>query len=179
MKIETIQVGELKTNCYLIIVNDKCIIVDPGSDFEIIKNKIKQLKLTPIAIFITHYHFDHIGSLNECIKEYNIKVFDYQSYIDDKTEFQIDDLKFYIIAFPGHKNDLVAFYFKDYKIMFIGDFVFKNDIGRCDLAYGNFTEMLNSIKKLKQYPVDITLYPGHGEITYLKDEIKNNQYFKN
>ena len=61
--------------------------------------------------------------------------------------------------------------------MFVGDFVFKGTIGRCDLEGGDYNQMKESIKKLKTYPKDTILYPGHGDETTLEDEIKYNPYF--
>lgn len=177
MKIETIKVGDLETNCYLIINNNKCIIVDPGDDKDKIIKKIETLGLTPIAIFITHYHFDHIGALNDVKNKYNIEVYDYKKYESDNKLYKIDNFNFKIIDTKGHKEDLVTFYFPNENIMFVGDFIFKGDIGRCDLEGGNFSEMLESIRKIKKYPKDIIIYPGHGETTTLNDEIKYNIYF--
>ena len=62
--------------------------------------------------------------------------------------------------------------------MFVGDFIFKGTIGRCDLEGGNFNEMLQSLKKIKKYEKVITLYPGHGDKTTIKEELENNSYFK-
>ena len=177
MKIETIKVGSLETNCYLIINNDKCIIVDPGDDKDKIIDKIESLNLTPIAIFITHYHFDHIGALNDIKNKYNIKVYDYKNYESDDKLYKVEDFNFKIIDTKGHKEDLVTFYFPNENVMFVGDFIFKGDIGRCDLEGGNFYEMLESIEKIKTYPKDTIIYPGHEEPTTLNDEIKYNTYF--
>ena len=179
MHIEIVKVGYLETNCYLIIKNNKCIIVDPGDEFEKIKKKIEELGLVVKAIFITHHHFDHIGVLDECINKYNVKVYDYNNYTSDDKLFTVDDFKFYMIKTIGHKEDLITYYFKDENIMFVGDFIFKNDIGRCDLDGGNFKYMLKSIKKIKTYPLNTKIYPGHGADTTLENEIINNKYFKN
>ena len=178
MRIETIQVGNLETNCYLIIKNKDCIIVDPGNEFQKIHNLIQSLELTPIAIFITHYHFDHIGALTECKNKYNIKLYDYMDYEGDNKVYKIKDFEFNIISTKGHKEDSVSYYFPNEKKMFVGDFIFKNTVGRCDLPGGDFNIMLENIKKIKTYPLDITIYPGHGIITDLKTEIENNKYFK-
>ena len=61
--------------------------------------------------------------------------------------------------------------------MFTGDFVFKNTIGRTDLETGNMKEMEESIEKIKKYPKATKLYPGHGELTTIEEEIKNNPFF--
>ena len=178
MKIETIKVGYLKTNCYLIIKNQKCIIVDPGDEFEKIKNKIDTLKLNPIKVLITHHHFDHVGALDDIMKSYKIDMIDFNNYKNDNEIIEIEDFKFKMIYTPGHKSDLITYYFFDENKMFCGDFIFKNDIGRFDLDTGNKEEMLESIKKIKNYPKNTIIYPGHGDITDLNYEINNNIYFK-
>lgn len=178
MNIKTIKVGSLETNCYLIIKDNKCIIVDPGDEFGKIGSIIKNLELTPILIFVTHYHFDHIGALKECVDKYNVKVYDYKDYESDDKKYINNNFEFKIICTKGHKEDSVTYYFPNEKIMFVGDFIFKNTVGRCDLDDGDFNIMLESIKKIKTYPNDITIYPGHDEITNLKNEIENNEYFK-
>ena len=58
--------------------------------------------------------------------------------------------------------------------MFTGDFLFHNTIGRCDLKESNPQEMVKSIEKIKKYPEDITIYPGHGSNSTLKEEFANN-----
>ena len=63
--------------------------------------------------------------------------------------------------------------------MFTGDFIFKDNIGRCDLPGGDINEMYASIKKIKLYDSDIDIYPGHGDKTTLGYEIRNNIYFLN
>ena len=56
--------------------------------------------------------------------------------------------------------------------MFVGDFIFKDGIGRTDLG-GNYSDLLNSIGKISKYNKDITIYPGHGDITKLGRELDN------
>ena len=61
--------------------------------------------------------------------------------------------------------------------MFTGDFLFYRTIGRCDLPESNYDEMLKSIDKIKKYPGDIKIYPGHGSSSVLEEEFKYNPYF--
>ena len=75
MLVEKIVVGELKENCYLLIIKDKCIIVDPGAEAAKIENKIDDLNLKVCAILITHAHYDHIGALDSLEKKYNVKIY--------------------------------------------------------------------------------------------------------
>ena len=67
------------------------------------------------------------------------------------------DFSFQVIYTPGHSKDSISFYFKEEKLMFVGDFVFKESIGRCDLPGGSEEEMQESLSKIKGYPVDVTL----------------------
>lgn len=167
MKIKTIKVGYLETNCYILIKGNNALIIDPGDEYSKIKKKIENLNVQ--AILLTHHHFDHIGALKFFN---NIKIIDYNT-----EENKIGDFKFEIIKTPGHTSDSITYYFKEEKIMFVGDFVFEGSIGRTDLDTGNYKEMKKSIEKLKTYPTDTKLYPGHGNNTTLEKEIKNNPFF--
>ena len=62
--------------------------------------------------------------------------------------------------------------------MFIGDFIFKESIGRTDLPGGDASEMKESIQKILTYSEEVKLYPGHYESTTLKEENEKNRYLK-
>lgn len=160
MEIETIEVGELATNCYLVTINNKTLIIDPGDDFTLIKKHLTNKNL--VGCLVTHFHPDHIGALEEILSTYSIEV-----NADFTKEF-----KYEVIEFPGHTFDSKAFYFKKDNTMFIGDFIFKDGIGRTDLG-GNNKDMIDSLNKLKLYPDNTILYPGHGEKTQLGIEKSN------
>jgi len=168
MNIEKIEVGYLKTNCYIISKGNDCLIIDPGDEFEKIISKIGNLNV--IGIIITHYHFDHIGALDKIKEKYSVPVFDYNL---EEKEYKIKDFIFDIIYTKGHHNTCITIYFKDEKVMFTGDFLFKESIGRTDLG-GNEIDMNNSLNKIKNYPKDITIYPGHGLSSNLGYEFINN-----
>ena len=172
MKVTKIITGSLEENCYVLINNNDCIVVDPGDDFPLIKEVIKDYNL--LAVLITHHHFDHVGALKDLLNYKEVKVYDYKQ---EEQEYHIDKFKFEIIKTPGHTSDSVTYYFKNEKIMFVGDFVFKETIGRTDLPTGNDIEMFQSINKLKAYDKTITLYPGHGEETTIEHELEINYYF--
>ena len=164
MKIDRVVVGPLETNCYIISIDNKCLVIDPGDEYERIKSAIGNKEI--IGVIITHYHFDHIGALNHFDKNLILD----KSNLEEK-EYKIDNFNFEIIYTPGHKEDLICIYFKEEKIMFTGDFIFKGAIGRTDLEGGNPIEMINSLNKIKKYDKDIIIYPGHGESTTLLNEI--------
>ena len=116
---------------------------------------------------ITHHHFDHIGALDEIEKHFNVK-----------ESMHVKDFDFEVIKNPGHTFDSVSYYFKDDRVMFVGDFIFNGSIGRTDLPTGNLNDMLNSLKKISNYPDDIIVYPGHGLSTTLgKEKLNFKKYF--
>ncbi len=172
MKIKNVIVGPLETNCYLLIENQNCLIIDPGEEATLIEKAIGDNKV--VGIVITHYHFDHIGALEELKNKYQVEVYDFHNLKEGMN--QIENFVFEVLFTPGHKDDSISLLFE--KDMFVGDFVFKDSIGRTDLEGGNFEQMKESIKKLKSYSDDTTLYPGHGEATTLEEEKRQNIFFK-
>jgi hydroxyacylglutathione hydrolase len=72
LKVRTLRVGQLATNCYLVSDNQSAIIIDPGDDADYIIQKINDLDLIPTKIIATHAHFDHIMAVNELKEAYNI-----------------------------------------------------------------------------------------------------------
>lgn len=169
MIIHTIPVGYLKANCYILEKNNKVIIIDPGSEYDKISSVIKNKEI--IKILITHYHQDHIGALENFDKKLIL------NNPEEKTYF-FPPFKFKVIYTKGHTADSVTFYFEEEKAMFTGDFIFKENIGRTDLPTGNIEDMRQSLKIIKNYPNDITIYPGHGPKTNLKQEKEKNYFLR-
>jgi glyoxylase-like metal-dependent hydrolase (beta-lactamase superfamily II) len=157
LKVKRIVVGELEANCYIVSKDNKAILIDPGASKELILNELKDLDV--VEILVTHHHFDHIGCLEYFLNKYNLKENDYTNLFD-----------YEVINTPGHTIDSKSFYFKDEKIMFTGDFLFKESIGRTDLPTGDLKVMKQSLEKISKYDDDIIIYPGHGEETTLKNE---------
>ena len=175
MEIKTVVTGYLDENCYLLIKNGTCLVVDPGDEYNKIKDAIGDNKV--LGVLITHSHFDHIGALRNFLTKRSIKIFK-RSNLEENKEYAIGDFKFKCIYTPGHSKDSVTFYFEEEKKMLIGDFIFKESIGRTDFPGGSETEMKDSIKKILEYPDDIEIYPGHNEISTLGYEKQNNPYLK-
>lgn len=172
MKIEIVKVGYLEENCYIISKDDKCIVVDPGDEADRIISIIGNKQV--LGILITHHHFDHIGAVEDIKNKYSVNVYDYSNLKEGINT--IENFTFEVIYNPGHTNDSVSYYFKEDNCMFVGDFIFKSSIGRCDLG-GNILDMEKSISKLKELKENIILYPGHGDSTTLDIEKENNPYF--
>lgn len=168
MKIIKLPVGDYQANCYILVIDNECLIVDPGDE----AFKIKEItnKYNIKAILITHHHFDHVGALNE-FSEYPI--YDFKK---GEGVFEISKFKFEIINTKGHKEDCVSFLFD--KDMFTGDFLFKETIGRTDFDGSNHNEMLKSLDKIKKYNKEIKIHPGHGDSSTLAHEFNNNYFLK-
>ncbi len=163
MNIKRVVVGPLEENCYIVEKNNKCIIIDPGDEIDkIISNIDKEV----VGILITHYHFDHIGALDELKIKYNI----------EENNFNVDGFNFEVINNPGHTSDSKTFYFKDDNVMFVGDFLFKDGIGRMDLPTGSVSDMKKSLDMIFKYPMETIIYPGHGDKSTLKDEYENRLF---
>lgn len=174
MEIIKVVTGALDENCYVLVKGDNCLVIDPGDDFPKIKEVIDGRKV--LGVLITHSHFDHIGALRNFLTKRSIKIFK-RSNLEEKS-YEVGDFKFDCIHTPGHSRDSVSFYFPEDEVMFVGDFIFKESIGRVDLPGGNNNEMNMSIAKILEYDDKIVLYPGHNEETTLGHEKENNPYLK-
>ena len=165
MQVNRVVVGPLETNCYILVKDDKCLVIDPGDEIDKIKQEIDNKQV--VGVIVTHHHFDHIGVLNYFDKDL---ILDKNSL--EEKEYNIEDFNFEVIYTPGHKEDCITIYFKKEKVMFTGDFIFEGTIGRMDLDGGNPLDMKKSLDKIKKYNGNIKIYPGHGNSTYLHKESK-------
>jgi len=174
MKIETVVVGALEENCYILSYDKEVLIVDPGAEAEKIMESVGGR--TVLGILITHRHFDHIGALKQLQEHYQVEV--YEKNVLEEGHYKIGPFAFDLIFTPGHSEDSVTFYFKEAQCMLIGDFIFYRSIGRTDLETGNMGQMQTSIARLKLYPDETTLYPGHGLKTTIQEEKQYNLFFQ-
>lgn len=163
MDIKRVVVGLLEENCYIVTKDNQTIIIDPGEESSKIIKECADKNV--VGVLITHHHFDHVGALKEIEKHFNIK------------EGSCPNIGFKIINNPGHSIDSVSYYFETEKVMFVGDFIFQNSIGRTDLPTGSDIQMQESLNMISKYPDDIVLYPGHGDKTTLKQEKRNFKYY--
>lgn len=168
--------------CTYVISNKEsdahCIIIDCGAYDE---NEQKQLSdflqanhLTPVTHLVTHTHPDHI-----CGAEYLEKIFGIEPIIypeEGLLTLSSEFPKLEVIHTPGHKPDSVCYYFPTEKIIFTGDTLFQESVGRTDLAGGNMDELLKSLQRLMVLPPETVVYPGHGYSTTIAHEQNYNPY---
>lgn len=206
LQIERIITGEIQENCYLVYNEKNLLIIDPGAQAQKIMDTITHTQKQPIAILLTHTHYDHIGAVETLRHEYTIPVYvspleqawltnpilnlsglDRHNDIADvivqpaEHEFQmkdytIGDIQFTVVPTPGHSIGSLSFIFDDFVIT--GDALFKGSIGRTDLHTGNLNQLLHSIQTyLFTLPNELPAYPGHGDPTTIEHEKKNNPFF--
>ncbi len=164
MKIEIVKVGYLETNCYIVTKGKETIIIDPGDEAGKIIKAGEEKNI--VGILVTHHHSDHIGSLKEIEEYYHLKA----NEINFNWHMEI-------LKTPGHTADSLSFYFPKEQVLFSGDFIFLDSIGRCDLPTGDFKKMQASLKMISSYPDKIIIYPGHGKATTLGYEKQNFKYY--
>lgn len=162
MIIDRLILGNLSTNCYILTINNDCIIIDPADDYEKIKKKVGSKNI--LGAIVTHHHFDHVGALDSFEDIYDVN--NLKEGINTLGPFNFET-----IYTPGHTDDSICIYFKEENIMFTGDFLFKDGIGRVDLG-GNIIDMQNSLVKINTYNEKIIIYPGHGDQSILGYEVK-------
>lgn len=209
MKWIRIPVGPLKANAYILSNEDKaCVIIDPGGESDKINQYIKKHDLIPKAILLTHAHFDHIGAVDEVRSKWNIPLYLHQAeqdwltntelnrsalpgrikttaksadyLIEMEEEIHIDSFSFKVLFTPGHSPGSISYYIKDESIIISGDVLFKGGIGRTDIIGGDQNRLMKTIQeRLFSLPEKTLVLSGHGDITDIQTERKQNPFLKN
>ncbi|MFC1625357.1 MBL fold metallo-hydrolase [Patescibacteria group bacterium] len=161
MQIHKIVVGALETNCYIVVNDSECVVIDPGDEAEKIIEFIEEKNLKPTKILLTHKHFDHVGALEE-IKKFTT------SQVVNQVVNNVGFLE--TIKTPGHTQDSVCFVNEKEGVIFTGDTLFEQGIGRTDLEGGDYNEIQKSLKRLMEFPDDFRIYPGHGPDSTIGEE---------
>ena len=188
MEIKIQPMGQTQTNCYIVTINDKDLIIDPGINATswVINNTTN-----PIAILNTHGHYDHVWSnaelqkrlkiplyipkddafmLEKCILGQNPPLSKADILVDGDEELTIEGIKVQYRHFPGHTPGNSIIEIED--VWFSGDFLFQQSIGRWDFPFSSGDNMIKSLEKAMKIEGDFTVYPGHGMSTTLKQEQK-------
>jgi len=186
MEIKKRPMGVYQTNCYIVSIDGKDLIIDPGVDAI---SWVLRNVTNPIAILNTHGHFDHVWSNTELKDELDLPIYcpeadcfmlendplgrgtpkskaDYRVKPNEKIIF--DTIKVTFHHFPGHTPGCSALEIED--ALFSGDFIFENSIGRVDFPYSKPADMKKSIQKVLTWEKNFTIYPGHGNYTTLSQE---------
>ena len=175
--IKTFYFNPYRECTYVLTDSDKhAVIIDAGMydmrEQERFADYIEQENITPIALLITHAHPDHVCGVEFIEQTYDLKA------IIQPAEGQLDIPHFNIqvIATPGHKEDAVCYHLPNENIVFTGDTLFQESIGRTDLPGGDMATLIRSLRKLILLPDTTKIYPGHGYPTTINHEKQYNPY---
>lgn len=204
MILERIPAGIYAVNCFILTCEDtkKACVIDPGGDAEKILNYIEKNDLDLDFILLTHAHGDHIGGVPKIKEKKDVPVFVHKDdgymlsdgnknlsnlmsgpnveivadrLLTDGESIELGNLKLQIIHTPGHTRGSICIKVDD--ILFTGDTLFANSIGRTDLEGGSFEQIIDSInRKLLIMDDKVKVLPGHGPMTTIGIERVNNPF---
>jgi len=161
--------NNMKVNNYLLFERNECLIID-SSGSQLIFNEIKKKALKPLAFLLTHPHPDHIADIDKIQSRYRCQIIKEK---EDST-IQIGKFEIQILKTPGHHLQHNCFLYKNY--CFVGDLLFAGSIGNSnEVPYA--THLTTIKKKILSLPESTLLFPGHGPVTSVKEELENNPFF--
>jgi len=194
----------IEENCWLFGDREKreIVAIDPGNSSQIAE-QIEKFGGELVAICCTHSHFDHVEG-NKLLKERfsapimigkydapyltesykSAELFGVKSVASppaDRLLVEGDKIKvgrytLEVIEYPGHTPGLIAFYERWLGLLFAGDLIFYEGIGRFDLPRGDFQKTKESLHKLMRLPDEVTIFTGHGEKTTVAHERMHNPF---
>ncbi len=206
MKIQKIRAGMVQTNVYLVTNEEtkETVVVDPAYFSKELANVIAEQDLKIVAMILTHGHFDHIMGIDGFHKEYgDVPVYVHEDDVQTMRDPAINQsvafgsryayvgaegvregqiltlagMDFYVIHTPGHTPGGACYYMKDEKVLFSGDTLFRQSVGRTDFVKSSTSDLICSIKeKLFILPDEVVVYPGHMGETEIGFEKRYNPY---
>lgn len=201
MIFDTIPVGQIDTNCYLIGDEKEkvCAVVDPGGSPERVLEMIEKSGLEPRMILLTHGHWDHVGAIPALLEKWpDLPVYAHEKELCPADEpnphyffphagknqrtygegdtLALGGLTLRVLHTPGHSGGSVVLLLED--VMLSGDTLFAGTCGRYDLSGGDGEQMLQSLKRLGSLTGDYKVCPGHGALTTLERERQANPYMQ-
>ncbi len=207
MKLEKFSVGMLETNGYIIYDDEnlEALIIDPGDEARSFIEFINKNTLQPVGIILTHHHYDHIGAVEELKEKYKCPVYihkkDFEGLkepsinhsirgfrkpisitadkiVSDGDKIVAGKVILTVVHTPGHTEGCISLVVEGEDIIFTGDTIFRDDIGRMDLEGGSQADMKKSIvNKVNKWEDSKVIYPGHGESGTMEYVRKKNRSF--
>ena len=205
LELQKCILGSVYTNCYFLKnkTTGELLVIDPADAPERIGSKVNEMQATPVAILLTHGHFDHIIAADAVRKKYGISVYACSEEVETLqnagvnlsqyhgasvtlkpdvllADLQVVDLAgFSIEVFhtPGHTAGSCCYYLQEEEVLFSGDTLFAQSVGRTDFPTGSGADMQASVKRLlKELPETTRVCPGHNEETTIGYEKRYNPF---
>lgn len=192
--------GMAAANCYLVIDENRALLIDPGEQFPALARMLNDMGAKLEAVILTHAHFDHIGGLDAILDRFNVDVYMNPKEFDFLTNPRLNashsfmtsvTSKAHPVALKSGENkiggfDVDAYFCPGHSVgstvlkigdnLFTGDVLFQGSIGRTDLPTGDDKAMRESLQFLNKLPDTLIVYPGHGPSTTLGQEKMYNPY---
>jgi glyoxylase-like metal-dependent hydrolase (beta-lactamase superfamily II) len=206
MKLLTIAVGALSTNCYLLAPDGagECVVIDPGAEGARIAEILSERQHKPAVVLSTHGHADHTGGVAAIIERlgggFAIGAADRDMALDPPPwltavladfrtppeparllaggeKLEFGGMEIEVISTPGHTPGSMCYRVGD--SVFTGDTLFRGSIGRYDLPGGDGGQELTSIRgHLMVLDDAVRVLPGHGPATTIGAERRTNPYLR-
>ena len=205
LKINHYVVGPVQTNCYFAINEEthELLVIDPGASAKQLAERIRQEGCTPVAILLTHGHFDHATGAEELAQEFDIPIYIYEDdkatledpemnvsymmgrelvfhadkFLKDEQEIDLAGFHIRVLHTPGHTPGGCCYYMEQEDVLFSGDTLFRTSVGRSDFPGGSASALVHSVKeKLLILPEETHVYPGHMEETTIGYEKRHNPF---
>lgn len=207
MRIERLIVGMGETNAYIVYDDNtlEAFIIDPGDEAKAFTAMVAKKSLKPLGIILTHYHYDHIGAVEELRNQYSCPVYIHKKDVEGLKNPEINhsvrgfrrpisitpdetlldghiikagDVALEIIHTPGHTRGGICLKAIKDKVIFTGDTLFKDEIGRMDLEGGSEDAMRRTLaNKVSKWDDDTIIYPGHGDCATMDYVKRKNREF--
>ena len=206
MHMEQYVVGMVATNCYLIYHTQtkEALLIDPGAEAQRLMDEMARLEVTPVAVLLTHGHFDHARDANQIAEAYQIPVYAYVDeqqtledprvnlsgpmagtparyhadvYVRDEQELDLAGFHIRVLFTPGHTPGGCCYYFPREDVVFTGDSLFCGSIGRTDFPGGSAAVLVRAVRdKLMVLPEQTMVCPGHDARTTIEQERMYNPF---
>ena len=200
MKVSSLQVGPIMTNCYILADETAgvCAVIDPGDEPARIEKAVEQTGCEPVAIYLTHGHFDHYTGVAGLLQNHpDLPVYIHQNdavdgrggdlkfprlgernqrYYREGDVLSLGTLSIRVLETPGHSSGSVCLVAGD--VIFAGDTLFCMSCGRTDFPDGSYPAILRSLARLARLDGDYQVYPGHERATTLDFERQHNPYLR-